>query len=247
MLNAWHAPTSRPTKDIDLLARMENRVDTVLAAVRDVCKQEDEAAGLVFDADSLEGTVIREDADYQGVRVVFQAYLQNARVQMQIDIGFGDVVFPAATLTEYPTILDYPAPRLRGYSRETAIAEKFEAMVKLGQLNSRVKDFFDIWLLSQQFDFDGAVLASAVAKTFVNRKTVISPQPIALSRAFAEDPTKTAQWRGFLRKSRLQTVPAELGLITDALAAFLLPVATALTSEQSFNQLWHAPGPWQNR
>jgi hypothetical protein len=247
MLAAWHAPATRPTRDIDFLARMENSVDAVLAVVREVCGQEVEPDGLVFDAGSLQGAVIKEDADYEGVRLTFQAYLQNARVQMQIDLGFGDVVFPAATLTDYPTILDYPAPLIRGYSRETAISEKFEAMTKLGQLNSRMKDFFDIWLLSRQFDFDGATLARAVTSTFANRKTPIDTTPVALTRVFAEEPTKLAQWRGFLRKSRLENVPGDLGEIVDALAVFLLPVAWAAHQSQPFKEIWLAPGPWRAR
>jgi len=247
MLTAWRAPASRPTKDIDLLARMDNSIDAVLPVVRDVCTQATDPDGLVFDSHSLEGTVIKEDADYQGVRVVFQAHPENARVQMQIDIAFGDVVHPAATLIEYPTILDYPAPKLRGYNRETVVAEKFEAMVKLGQLNSRMKDFFDIWLLSRHFDFEGLVLASAVAKTFAHRNTRISAQPVALTSTFAEDPAKDAQWRGFRRKSRLANAPLELGQAVVALAEFLVPMATAIQRAESFDQVWQPSGPWQTR
>jgi hypothetical protein len=191
--------------------------------------------------------VIKEDADYEGVRLTFRAYLQNARVQMQIDLGFGDVVFPHPTLTDYPTILDYPAPKLRGYTRETAVAEKFEAMTKLGQLNSRLKDFFDIWLLSRQFDFDGPTLAAAITQTFANRKTPMASRPVALTEAFAEDPVKAAQWRGFLRKSRLESAPKELGQVVQALALFLLPVADAIHEARPFDQLWQAPGPWRTR
>ena len=247
MLAAWHAPASRPTRDIDFLARMENSVEAILPVIRDVCKQPVEPDGLVFDEGGIAGVVIKEDAEYEGVRVTFRAHLQNARVPMQIDMGFGDVVFPAAAPTDYPTILDYPAPRLRAYSRETAVAEKFEAMTKLGQLNSRMKDFFDIWLLSRQFDFDGPTLASAVEKTFANRKTPIDPKLVALTSAFAEEPTKVTQWRGFLRKSRVENAPQELGQVVDALAAFLLPIAEALNESRPFDQFWQAPGTWQVR
>jgi hypothetical protein len=126
---------------------------------------------------------------------------------MQLDIGFGDIVIPSPEPTNYPTLLDFPAPRIRGYSRESTIAEKFESMVKLGILNSRMKDFFDIWLMSRQFNFDGATLAEAISKTFSTRGTTIQPDPVALTNDFAEDPTKAAQWRGFVRKSRLVDVP----------------------------------------
>jgi predicted nucleotidyltransferase component of viral defense system len=244
MLSAWHAPVSRPTKDIDLLARMKNKVSVILPVMRDVCNQEVEPDGLTFDADTLQGAAIKEDADYEGIRIVFKAYLQNARLQMQIDMGFGDVVFPAPTETEYPTILDYPPPKLRAYSRETAIAEKFEAMVKLGHVNSRMKDFYDIWLLSRQFDFDGQTLATAVTKTFANRHTPVSSQPAALTAAFATDPAKITQWRGFLRKSRLKGVPEELTTIVDAMRGLLLPLVKAIHEGKPFDHRWHAPGPW---
>ena len=206
MFTVWGASASRPTRDIDLLGRMNNSVDVLVPVFRDVCQQAVEPAGLVFTIDSLEGKVIKEDADYTGVRVTFQAFLENARVPMQIDIGFGDVVTSDAALTDFPTILDLAAPRLRAYPKETVVAEKFEAMVKLGQLNSRLKDFFDLWLLSRQFEFDGRILSMAVTQTFQNRQTGINPQPVALTATFANDPIKQTQWKGFLRKSDRKSV-----------------------------------------
>lgn len=244
MFQAWGAPASRPTKDIDLLGRMENSIDALTAAMRDVCRQDVEVDGLVFDPDSVAGIVIKEDADYEGVRVTFRGSLQNARIAMHIDIGFGDVMFPNPELTDYPTILEQAAPRLRGYARETTVAEKFEAMVKLGQLNSRMKDFYDIWLLSRQFDFDGVKLASAIEKTFAHRGTTVKPQPTAFSTAFATDPTKIKQWEAFVRKSRLTDAPATLALAVEAIYAFLSPVAAALSEGRAFEQSWRAPGPW---
>ena len=126
---------------------------------------------------------------------------------MQIDLGFGDVTFPAPKMSDYPTLLDFPAPRLKSYGRETVVAEKFEAMVKLGLLNSRMKDFFDLWLLSRQFDFDGPVLATAIAKTFEHRGTELTLQPTALTADFATDAGKMTQWNAFVRKSRLERLP----------------------------------------
>ncbi len=167
MFTAWGAPGGRPTRDIDLLGRMAYGVDVVAAAVRKICQQRVEPDGLLFDSTTVVGRVIKEDADYEGVRVTFLGKLQNARVPMQIDVGFGDVISPSSILTEYPTILDLSPPKIQGYSRESATAEKFEAMVKLGIVKSRMKDFFDIWLLSRRFDFDGASLASSIgAQTF---------------------------------------------------------------------------------
>lgn len=247
MFRAWGAPASRPTKDIDLLGRMENSVAAVVPVFQEVCAQEVEPDGMVYDAASVVGAAIKEDADYFGVRVTFRATLQNARVAMQIDVGFGDVVTPAPVLTDYPTILELPAPRLSGYSRETVVAEKFEALVKLGLVNSRMKDFYDLWLLSRQFDFNGPTVVAAVRRTFAQRVTTVAPLPLALTQAFAGERDKQAQWKGFLRKSRLANVPDELPAVVTALGGFLLPVAEAAHKGAEFKQTWRAPGPWQAR
>ena len=173
MFTAWGGLSSRPTKDIDLLARMDNTVEAVETVMREVCGQEVEADGLVFDTESVAGEAIKEDADYPGVRVTFLVTLLNGRLSMQIDMGFGDVVTPSAAMTGYPALLDFPAPLMLGYPRETVVAEKFEAMTKLGLLNSRMKDFYDLWVLCQQFDFDGVTLATAIRRTFTHRKTAV--------------------------------------------------------------------------
>jgi hypothetical protein len=246
MFTAWGAPASRPTKDIDLLARMDNAVEAVVAVMREVCGQAVDPDGLVFDVGSVAGEAIKEDADYSGVRVTFQVTLQNARVPMQIDTGFGDVVTPAATRTDYPALLEFAAPQLLGYPRETVVAEKFEAMTKLGLLNSRMKDFYDVWLLSRQYDFDGATLATAVQRTFANRKTAVAPSPTALTSAFGSDVSKRSQWQAFLRKTKLDGVPASLQAVIDELVPFLGPVAAAVESGSTFEQRWVAPGPWRS-
>lgn len=247
MFRVWRAPASRPTKDIDLLGRMASDVEAVGSVFKDVCTQAVEADGLVFHADSVAGQQIKEGADYTGVRITLLATLQNARIAMQVDVGFGDVLTPAAVPTEYPTILDMPAPRLNGYSKETVIAEKFEAMAKLGIVNSRMKDFYDVWLLAQRFDFDGPLLARAITRTFSHRHTPIVPAPIALTAAFAADTGKQTQWRAFVRKTKLVDVPAELLAVVAALGQFLLPIAEAIVEGRPYEQAWQAPGPWKTR
>ncbi len=246
MFTVWGAPASRPTRDIDLLGHMNNSIDSLVPVFRDVCQQVVEPDGMVFDITSLVGQVIKEDADYSGVRVTFLALLENARVPMQIDIGFGDVVVPDAALTEYPTILEFSAPQLRVYPRETVVAEKFEVMVKLGRLNSGLKDFFDLWLLARSFEFDGTTLSTAVTQTFANRQTAIAAEPYALTAAFANDPVKQTQWKGFLRKSRLEIAPQDLPAVIEVISGFLLPLAAALSAGQTFPSAWHPYGPWQN-
>jgi hypothetical protein len=244
LLRAWGGAASRPTRDIDLLGRVENTVEAVVPIVRAVCAAAVEPDGMVFDPATIVGAVIREDADYPGVRVTFLGTLQNARVAMQIDIGFADVVTPGPVPTDYPVILELPAPRLAGYPRETVVAEKFEAMVKLGALNSRMKDFYDLLVLSRRFDFDGATLAAAVTRTFANRKTAVVPDPLALTAAFAAVAGKEAQWKGFVRKAKLADAPGDLAAVTAELGAFLLPVAQAIAAGSEFRLAWRAPGPW---
>lgn len=245
MLTAWNAPRSRPTKDMDFLAHMSNDNESVANVVREVCNVVELADGLIFDPESIEAVVIKEDADYEGVRVTFMGHLQNARIHMQIDMGFGDVVVPDPIQISYPTILDHDAPRIRGYPRETTIAEKFEAMVKLRQLNSRIRDFFDVWILSRQFNFDGPTLANAIRQTFSNRKTEIESMPVAFLSDFTSDAAKQAQWKGFCRKSRIDFAPESLEELGRAISKFLTPIAEAILDGNHFDQNWEAPGPWR--
>ncbi len=172
MLRAWQSPELRPTMDIDFLGRTNNEEAGIAAQVREILAVAIEPDGLVFNPASIQTERITEDADYEGIRVRFRGTLDSARVHMQIDIGFGDIVYPGTEESDLPTLLGDPAPRLLCYSRESAIAEKFEAMVKLRELNSRMKDFYDIWLLSRQFDFAGERLAEAIRLTFNRRGTM---------------------------------------------------------------------------
>lgn len=244
MLAVWRAAAYRPTRDIDLLGRMPNDVESVVAVFRDVCQQSVEEDGLLFDSERVQGRIIKEDADYAGVRVTFLGHLQRSRLPMQIDVGFGDVVSPQPGLIDYPALLDFKAPRLLSYPRETLIAEKFEAMTLLGELNTRMKDFFDIWLLSRQFDFDGASLGESIQKTFAHRGTTISSTPAAWTDDFVRDGTKQTQWTAFMRKSRIVNSPAVFSEVVERVREFLQPLAAAIETEQPFHMVWKAPGPW---
>jgi len=224
---------------------MSNDVGAVAGAVREICETPDRTDGLVFDSESVEANVIKEDSDYEGVRVTFLGHLQNARVHMQIDMGFGDVVVPDPVPVLYPTILDHDPPQIKKYPPETTIAEKLETMVKLGQINSRIRDFFDVWTLSRQFQFDGLTLARAIRKTFANRGTAINTHPAAFKSEFASDPTKQLQWSGFCRKSRIEFAPNSLKNVCVAISEFLTPVVGAIYADEQFNQVWIPPGPWR--
>ncbi len=244
MMMVWQVPVSRPTMDIDLLAQIDNEIDVLTSVARDVCGQQVEPDGMSFDAASVEGPRIAEDAEYEGVRVRFRGTLGTARVSMQLDIGFGDAVIPGPVLSDYPTILDLPAPRVRGYKRESVVAEKFHAMVKRGLLNSRMRDYFDLWLLSRQFEFDEATLAEAIQETFARRATVVPTEPVALTGEFASDAQKRAQWKAFLRKIRLAEAPSDLHEVVERLAAFLRPVLAAIVRGSGFGARWSPSRLW---
>lgn len=238
LLMAWNTPSTRPTRDIDLLGRISNDLELVRSAIAEICQR------LIFDPRSVAVERIAEDADYEGVRARFVGRLGNARIAMQVDIGFSDVITPGPSRVIYPTLLGQPAAQLLAYNRETAIAEKFEAMVKLGQLNSRMKDFFDIWLLASVFSFDGGDLANAIRATFARRQTPIEASPVGFSREFARDPSKAVQWKAFLRRSLLQEVPEEFYDVVERVRQFLQPVAAAVASNQAFAANWTPCGPW---
>jgi predicted nucleotidyltransferase component of viral defense system len=245
MFRVWNAPVSRSTRDIDFLGRIDNSTEAIAAAMKVACEKKVKADGMTFDSKTVTATIITEGADYAGVRVRLRGNLGNARISLQVDIGFADVVFPDAAEIAYPTILDFPAPNLKGYSMESTIAEKLQAMVKLGILNSRMKDFYDIWLLSHQFDFKGLTLATAIERTFGNRKTALSAEPEVFQSSFSEDITKQAQWRAFVRRARLEDTPMDFNEVVAGIRDFLYPILKALAEKQRFQKKWTSPGPWR--
>ena len=249
MFTAWQSPSFRPTRDIDLLGQLDNSVEHIVSAIQAICREPAPEDGLHFDAESIVGERIVETGNYAGVRVRFTAYLGTARVPMQVDVGFGDPLVPGPSLVRFPPILDFPAPELQGYSRESAVAEKLQVMVYLGEINSRMKDFYDIWLLATHFDFDGPVLAQAIRETFRWRQTPISPDPVAFSDAFAQDFARQAQWVAFIRRHHLdgEGAPGTLHEAVQVVAELLQPVLQALSEERLFDRRWSPGGPWLPR
>jgi len=242
MLRVWNSPQFRPTMDIDLLGISSNKEQNILAQIRDILSVSVDPDGIVFDPSSINLERITEDADYEGIRVRFKGTLDTARVNMQIDIGFGDVVFPLAEEAELPTMLDSPAPQLLCYSRESAIAEKFEAMVKLREFNSRMKDFYDIWLLSRQFDFEGKDVAEAIWMTFENRGTSLPTETTIFSKAFAQE--KQIQWAAYMKRLQQAGMPLNFADVISSIEKFLVPIVSCLKNGISCPSSWTAPGPW---
>ncbi len=244
LLQVWEAPFVRPTMDIDVLGRTSNAPEALVAIVRAICRQAVEDDGLQFDDESVSGAAITEEADYAGVRLRFHGKLGTARVKMQVDVGFGDVITPEPSLVDYPTLLGFPAPRLLAYPREAVVAEKFQVMLHRGMFNSRLRDYFDIWLLSRSFSFDGARLAEAIKKTCTHRDTPILERPVGLSAGFAAEVARRTQWRAFLRKSKLEDAPSELATLVEEVGKFLGPIAQALSQDSDFQYVWDPRGPW---
>jgi predicted nucleotidyltransferase component of viral defense system len=221
LLMTWLEIPLRATRDIDFLGFGEPSPEGMLQVFREVLAVE-QNDGVVFDVDGLKVDRIREEIAYGGLRLQTTALIDKARVKVTIDIGFGDATEPGIEEMDYPALLDQPAPRLRSYARETVIAEKFQAMVDLGRANTRLKDFYDIWVLSRLFAFDDDRLARAIAATFARRGTALPTEaPDALTPDFSVDPEKQAQWRAFVEN--VGEDPGGLDDVVAALAVFIMP------------------------
>jgi len=205
LFSLWYDTPRRPTRDADLLGLEAKDSDEMAAVFREICAVSCDD-GMSFLADSIHSMEIREDARYGGIRIDLIGMLGTARCPVQIDVGYGDAVTPAPDFARFPAILeDNPAPILRTYPRETVIAEKLEAIVSLGMANSRMKDFFDLQILIQDYPADRSLAVEAIRRTFERRGTPISGSlPVGLSEEYAQDPTKLVQWRAFLKKNKLE-------------------------------------------
>jgi hypothetical protein len=241
MLRVWRSPEFRPTMDIDMLGITSNDEKSIVAQIRDIISVDAVPDGLRFDPESVQSERTAVDADYHGIRIRFRGTLENVRISMQVDIGFSDIIYPGPEEAELPTLLDFPAPKLLCYSRESAIAEKFEAMVKLGALNSRMKDFYDIWLLSRLFEFDGAKLAEAIRLTFARRGTELPNRIEAFDESFIA--SKQIQWTAFWKRLQHDHVPASFTDIVAGVKEFLEPPASGLLNSR-IPKKWIASGPW---
>jgi Nucleotidyl transferase AbiEii toxin, Type IV TA system len=244
----WSNTPHRTTKDVDLLCRGDNSIEEIEAVFRSVCQMDVVPDGLEFDLTTVKSELIKADREYPGVRIRLTAFIAGTptRINLQIDVGFGDIVTPAPQLMSLPALLaDLPAPQLFAYNRETVIAEKFEAMVLLGIGNTRMKDFYDLWYLSQHFTFEGSLLGRAIAATFERRRTPIpTDTPLALTSEFADDETKQRQWVAFVRKGKLNEEGLVLSQIRSILHNFLMPPTIAIVEGVEFNRVWSSDLAW---
>lgn len=247
LFRLWTDLPYRPTRDLDLLGVAVQGYDKLLEVFRSICLQPVEARdGIEFDPDSIRWEEIREQNEYHGVRIKIGYSLGSIRDRMQVDVGIGDNVFPRPEAVDFGSMLDLPSPRVLAYPKETVVAEKFHAMVQLGMANSRMKDFFDLYAMANDFRFDGRILKETIQKTFLRRGLQLPEMtPLALTETFAKDKLKQAQWAGFLKKSGLKIGQTDLQVITNLLESFLVPPTVASARDKSFDLSWLPGGPWE--
>jgi hypothetical protein len=245
MFVVWDLSDTRATRDIDLLGKTQNTVENMTQIIQEICRIDCLEDAAIFMADSVECQPIQEQNEYQGIRVYFNGELAKAKTRMQIDIGFGDIVFPKPSNVKYPTMLGMAAPAILGYTPETLIAEKTHAMVRHGLRNSRMKDYFDVWILSNQFLFEGAQLAEAIQKTFLQREMEITDTTIKIFDDLVVDNTKKVQWNSFVSNNVLTIVPDTFEDVIDRLKLFIVPIFERCIERELFNLSWQCPGPWQ--
>ena len=237
LFQLWTGQPHRATRDLDLLGEGVPSSDRLREIFREVCSAVVVNDGLTFFADTIQAALIKEDDEYQGIRLRIDARLGNARIPLQIDVGFGDAITPGSQDVTYPTLLDSPAALLLAYPRETVVAEKFQAMVALGIADSRLKDFYDVWTLARLFEFDGPGLCAAIHATFKRRQTVLPlTAPLALTPEFSTDRNKAIQWTAFLKKGKLVDQPPPLNDVVLLLESFLMPPTLAVVA----NTPWEA-------
>ena len=247
MLRVWDAAVARPTRDIDFLGRIENTPEAVRAAVRECLSAEVADDGLAFSQD-IEVAQAMLDDRYAGVRVKLRGDLAGARFTLSLDIGVDDAVVPAPGWVDYPPLLDQPAPRILAYDPATAVAEKFESIVDLGLINSRLKDFYDLWMLAGGLSFEGQTLADALSATFRARGTELPVEaPVALTGAFVEQSATAAMWRAYRTRLAASGIiaPADLAELVRVIGDFIMPPARAAVSCTPFYQSWAPMEGWR--
>ena len=245
LFTLWTGQPHRATRDLDLLGFGDWDVESVREVFAEILALDVPEDGVNFDLRTLVVGLIREEQTYGGVRVEVVARIASAQVRVQVDVGFGDAITPEASVVEFPPLLDFPAPRLRACPKETVVAEKVEAMVQLGMANSRMKDFYDVWVLAKEFEFDGELLVRAMRATFDRRKTELpTTTPVALASAFAEDAIKQTQWSGFVRKSGVRDA-GDLATTISDVRAFVGPPLDAAANGTRAPGSWRPNGVWQ--
>ena len=249
LFSVWTDKPFRSTRDADFLSFGPNDVESVSSLFQNLCDSDvDPDDGIGFDRESVQGAQIREEEEYSGVRVLLDAYIGRAKARIQIDIGFGDAVTPEVQEVTLPAILDLPPPRLRAYPKETVVAEKLHAMAVLAETNSRMKDFYDVWVMQRSFEFDGAELAKAIKATFERRRTAIEPVScLAFQSSFYASDEPLTRWRLYVSRGSFELVPPPFAEVGSAIERFLRLVAQSIARNEEFDLSWPAGGPWKRK
>jgi hypothetical protein len=236
----WPEQVLRPTGDLDLLARGDPDPAVIAELFARICQIDVPEDGIVFDPAMLKVEPLRDADRYQGVRIRLRGALAKAVVPVQVDLGFGDFVYPAPILANFPSLLpDLPAPRILMYPPETVVAEKFEAMIRFGEANGRIKDFHDIWVTTRTFAFEMPELLEAVGGTLRQRDTAIPTEvPIGLTEEFAAIAEKSGLWSGFLRRTPPATRPPSFVDLQEELRRFFRPIIAALAAPEFAKGKW---------
>lgn len=246
LLRLWSEQPYRATRDLDLLRHGDGSFEAIRSDIRTICAVPVEPDAVVFDADAIRIEAIRAEHEYAGTRATLSARCGSARLSMQIDMGLGDSVWPAPRWCVYPALLNFPPPRVLAYPREAVIAEKCEAMVVLGDRNSRIKDFFDLHHLASRFEFDRATLVEAIRRVLARRQTPIPEvDPVGLTSAYWDNPSRPVQVRAFARRAGLAIPAAPGDEFVRLLGAFLLPILDDLRRNERREGTWGPGGPWR--
>lgn len=247
LLTLWLDDPYRATRDVDLLASGDSGGPAVRAMVEAICGVPCPEDGISFDLDGLAVTPIRDEQRYGGQRAVLQARLGKTRIRLQVDVGFGDALPQAPELAAFPALLDrIPPPRVRVYPRVASVAEKFEAMVQLGRRNSRMRDFHDLWALSEALPFDGPSLCEAISRCFARRGTGWTTEiPDALTPGFYADADVVSRWDAYIRKGQFRPAPpAQFEVIGERIVRFIGPMRESIVAGEGWAQTWPPGGPW---
>lgn len=242
----WGGAVYRPTRDLDFTSYGNSGEKDVLDAIREICTSPCDGEEIIFAPDTLKAEEIREETEYKGLRIRLVAMLGESEIPVQIDVGFSNAIEPPPQEVRFPTLLGDPAPQIRSYPLEAVISEKLHSLVSHGESNSRYKDFYDLYVLSRQFPFEGSKLLRSVQATFKRRRTVLGGAiPSALQPRFYEEDMRMRQWRNYLDRNSLPGAPADFSIIGGELRIFLFPLWNTLAENPKIDGNWTPGGPWE--
>jgi len=239
MFTAWNVKDRRITLDIDLLGYFDNKESSIVQVVKDIINTEVVEDGVRFDTDTVKSQKLKEGEKYEGVRIKLKAYIGNSRIPIMIDFGFGDKIFPEPSRVNYPGLLDFPSPEIRGYTIESLMSEKFSAMIEKADANSRMKDFYDLWLIKNNNLFNRENFKSALKATFENRQMELPSGDKILGESWlSKDSPKQIEWENFLDTMTVKTAPEKLCEVTLEIESMMKEILNEIQREKGIENDW---------